>query len=109
MRRRWGPLVESYLRTSDELRGLVILVDARRGLSDADRRLVSFVADLELPVLLVLTKVDKLNRSERARAIAAVREELGLPEEQVLATSARTREGTEDLLESIDDLLGSDG
>ncbi|MEE9576630.1 MAG: GTPase ObgE, partial [Gemmatimonadota bacterium] len=55
--------------------------------------------------LLVLTKIDKLSWSARAAAVERARIDSGLPEDQVLATSAKTREGIPDLLASVEALL----
>lgn len=105
VRDAWRALMADYLETNARLEGLVLLLDARRGVMDADRQLLQYVAGGQIPVLFVLTKIDKLNRSGRARAVQAVRRELGLPEDQVLATSARTGEGVETLVESVYSLV----
>jgi GTP-binding protein len=95
-RRAWGPLVEGYLRQRRTLRGVVLLVDLRRGLEDEERQLLAFLAHVALPAALVVTKVDKLGRGARGRALAALREGVdpGIP---VLGFSARTGEGREAL------------
>jgi GTP-binding protein EngB required for normal cell division len=61
------------------------------------------------PTLVVLTKGDKLSRAERLRAVRSRAEELGVPEDQVLATSSSSGEGVAELAESIgrELLLGS--
>jgi GTP-binding protein len=107
VRLRWAPLIESYLEGSDWLLGLVVLIDSRHGITETDRRLIDFLGRVEVPALFALTKIDKLNRAGRTRAVAKLREELELPGDQVLPTSARTREGTQDLLDSLEHLLGS--
>ena len=104
----WPTLIDPYLADNEELRGVVVLLDCRRGVLPADRRLLSFLAEVGTPVLYVLTKMDKLNRKGRTDAIRKVREELEAPEDQVLATSARTREGLEDLVESVLALVSQD-
>ncbi len=101
VRDAWRALMADYLETNPRLEGLVLLLDARRGVMDADRQLLDYVSGGQIPVLFVLTKIDKLNRSGRARAVREVRRELGLPEDQVLATSARTGEGVGTLIESL--------
>ena len=106
-RRRWAPLVESYLGESEALLGLVVLVDSRHGITGTDRRLIDFLGHVDVPSLFVLTKIDKLNRAGRNRAVARLQDELELPEDQILATSARTKEGTQDLLDSLEHLLAS--
>lgn len=109
VRQRWGPLIESYLATTDRLLGVIALVDCRHGPSDDDAQMVDFLARLEIPALFVLTKIDKLNRSERKKAIRAAREDLDVPADQILVTSALTGEGRETLLESMAALLEEAG
>jgi GTP-binding protein len=101
VREAWKRLVEDYLSDNDRLHGLVLLLDARRGVQAADRQLLDYLGENEIPVLVVLTKIDKLNRSGQARAISEVRKSLDLPSDQVLATSARTGQGVETLRESL--------
>lgn len=102
----WPTLIDPYLADNERLRGVVVLLDCRRGVLPIDRRLLSFLADAGTPVLYVLTKIDKLNRTERREAVEGVRRELEAPADQVLATSARTREGVDDLVESVLALVG---
>ena len=104
----WPVLIDPYLSDNDMLRGVVVLIDGRRGVLPVDRRLISFLAEVGTPVLYVLTKMDKLNRSGRTMAMDKVRGQLDAPEDQVLATSARTREGLEDLVQSVLALVASD-
>jgi len=58
----WGPLIETYLRDRATLRGVVVLIDARRGLGGEEIELLGFLAEHERPALLVATKIDKLGR-----------------------------------------------
>ena len=109
VRQKWGPLIESYLGTSGRLLGVVVLVDVRHGPSDDDAQMVDYLARLEIPALFVLTKVDKLNRSEQREAMRKAREALGVPEDQLLATSALSGEGTDDLLASLAALVDAAG
>ncbi|HKK07596.1 MAG TPA: ribosome biogenesis GTP-binding protein YihA/YsxC [Gemmatimonadota bacterium] len=101
VRQRWGPLIQSYLSTSRGLVGVILLLDARHGPSRDDRRMLDFLERLELPTLFVLTKIDKLSRGKRKAALAKTLETLEIPEDQLLATSAVTGEGTKTLSESL--------
>jgi len=105
VRHKWGPLVESYLRDSSGLLGIVVLIDSRRGVTADDHRMLDFLAARETPALIALTKTDKLNRSGRREAIRKVREQIGIDEDQLVATSARTGEGLDTLWESMQGLL----
>ena len=106
VRDSWRKLMRGYLAGSKELRGVVYLVDSRHPPTAGDQEFVEHLADTGLPTLIALTKVDKLKPSERARGIApAVLERLGVSQEQVVSSSARTGEGTEELLAAIAALL----
>lgn len=88
-RNAWRPLVESYLGTRGVLAGVVLIVDVRRGLEEEEHQLLDFLAALAVPVLVVATKVDKLNRSAQAKALRALAAS-ALP---VVAFSAVTGDG----------------
>ncbi len=60
----WGKLVEGYLTENPNLRGLVFLIDCRREIQPDDMTLLEWVIDRGLPFLIVLTKADKLSRSQ---------------------------------------------
>lgn len=105
VKREWAPLIEGYLTSDTGPVGVVQLVDSRHPPTDDDRQMFRYLARLGLPTLFTLTKVDKLNRSERAEAVRRAREELGVGEEQLVVTSAKTGEGRGELLAAIDALL----
>ena len=107
VRDAWQRLVRGYLAGSEELRGVVYLVDSRHPPTTGDREFVEYLAGTGAPTLIALTKVDKLKASDRARGLPApaVLEDLGVPGEQVVASSARTGEGAEELLNAIAALL----
>ncbi len=106
VRDSWKTLVRGYLAGSEMLRGVVYLVDARRPPTAGDREFVGYLAETGVPTLIALTKVDKLKARERERGVARrVTEVLGIEEEQVVASSARTGEGAEELMGAIEALL----
>jgi GTP-binding protein len=67
--------------------------------------MIEFLAELEIPTLVVLTKIDKLSSTNRAKQLPALAEALQVDAEQLLPFSSKTGEGREDLLESIEALL----
>ena len=105
MRDSWGGLIEWYLSGSTDVRGVVHLVDARHKPTAHDLRMVEYLAGVGLPTLVVLTKVDKLKRSERQKSIARAMEDLELDEAQLLPFSSKTGEGRDLLLSALDDLV----
>jgi GTP-binding protein len=105
LRARWRPLIEGYLSGSEELAGVVQLIDVRHGPTRDDLAAIGFLAELGVPVLFVLTKADKLPVTKRARALEEIAGNLGVEAEQVLGVSSRTGLGMEELLETIGGLL----
>lgn len=100
-RAEWKPLIEGYLRTSTELRGIVQLLDVRHDPTSDDRQMIDFLASIGIPTLFALTKTDKLSASERKTRIAALTEELSVSDDQVIPFSAVTGEGRDDLAEAV--------
>lgn len=105
MRDAWSRLIEGYLSESKELRGVVHLVDARHKPTKHDKQMVSYLSEVGVPSLIVMNKIDKLKRSERAGAFTRAMEELGVEEGQLLPFSSKTGEGRDELLGALDALL----
>jgi GTP-binding protein len=100
--RTWGPLVEGYLGGDRDLRTVLLVLDARREVTEHDRRMKQFLNHLSLDCLPILTKIDKIpraaRREQRRRAAAA----LGLEEPlQLIPFSARSGEGRDEVLVTI--------
>ena len=104
-RAEWKPLIEGFLKESAGLRGIVMLLDVRRDPSADDEHMLEFLADLGLPVIVAVTKVDKLSRGDIASRVAAIARWLGLDEEQVIPFSAVSGTGRTELAEAVMSLL----
>jgi GTP-binding protein len=76
-RRHWGDLLTDYFRVRRSLKGLLLIVDIRRQLTDYDRQMIEFAEDVDLPIHVILTKADKLKRGQAAKALLEVQKELG--------------------------------
>lgn len=101
----WRPLIEGYLSTSPQLAGVVQLLDVRHDPTDDDLVMLDFLADLGVPVIVAVTKVDKLPPAQAAARVVALCARLGLDPEQVVPFSARTGEGRDALAEAVTALL----
>jgi GTP-binding protein len=73
-RSSWGPLIEA-LRMRESLRGLFMIVDSRRGLTEGDRALLDWAIP-SLQVHILLSKTDKLSRGESIQVLRATKAEL---------------------------------
>lgn len=77
MRRHWRELLTRYVEARESLRGLVIVMDSRRPLTDFDLQMLSWTQANGLATHLLLTKADKLSRNDQALTIRKVRAEMG--------------------------------
>jgi GTP-binding protein len=94
-------LVTRYLRERPTLAGVVWLLDARHPPSKDDREIQQLLIASERPVLAVLTKADKLGRSQQRQRVREMADELDLPEDQIQLTSSRLGDGLQDLGEAV--------
>lgn len=102
---QWGPMIESYLSTRSQLRGVVLLVDAR-GTEHRDATTFAWIRRIGQELVVVTTKVDKLTRSERRDSELGIRDALALPANTNLVTySSATHEGRDNLWGAIRAML----
>ncbi len=100
-------LVQAYLSTRQELAGAVWLLDVRRDPSAEDRAAADVLSERGVPVLAAITKADKLGRDRRRERAAAILNVVELGDDQCIVTSARTRDGIQELRDAIDALLAA--
>ncbi|HNR84021.1 MAG: YihA family ribosome biogenesis GTP-binding protein [Rubrivivax sp.] len=96
-KQRWQRVMANYLVTRENLAAVVMLCDPRHGLQELDEILLEVIrprVEQGLPFLILLTKADKLNRSEQARALQIARLQAGGG--SVMLFSAPKRQGVED-------------
>jgi GTP-binding protein len=105
VKQQWQDLMEWYLRNTPQLKGVVQLIDVRHEPTEADRTMLRYLIETEMPALIVLTKVDKLTRSARGAQVRTVVRELGVDADQIIEFSAVTGEGKDELLTTLEALL----
>jgi len=77
VRDHWADLMAEYFEIRASLKGLFLIVDIRRQLTEFDHAMLAFAESVGLPVHVLLTKSDKLKRGQAANALLKVRRELG--------------------------------
>ena len=106
-KQRWSKLINGYFSDPERDIALVLsLVDFRHPPTADDITMINFLIDCELPFVIVLTKADKLNKSEREARLEALKSELPEYDSLTLVTfSSLTGEGVEGLMGIIDEAL----
>ena len=102
--RLFASMMESYFDNNQELKLVLILLDARRELSNDDQEIISFVKESNYPYFLVITKLDKVNQKEKA-ALNKHLKSLGLTGDNVFYTSALNNDGLNLLKKGIEKSL----
>jgi GTP-binding protein len=105
VRRRWSPLIEDYCRNRKNLRGVVVILDARIDPTPLDISLIQWLRELSLPALIVMTKIDKLSKNKMAQVRRQTAETLSLDAEKICTFSAHTGQGKKELWQKILHLL----
>jgi len=104
-RRGWQKLVEGYLGDREPLRLAVLLQDVRRDPRADELDLIAWLGERRIPVLVAVTKCDKLASSARAKRVREIARDLGLPAEAVVPTSASKGLGVAELWRAFDAAL----
>ncbi|MBA2710673.1 MAG: YihA family ribosome biogenesis GTP-binding protein [Tatlockia sp.] len=101
----WQKNLAHYLEVRECLKGLILLMDCRHPLKDLDQMMVNWCLDRELPVHILLTKSDKLSRSEVKNTVLKVRKFYSLQEElvSVQSFSSLKKEGVEELIHKLNE------
>jgi len=73
MKLKWQKSLGEYLQKRECLQGLVVLMDIRHPMKDLDQQMVSWAVESRLPVLVLLTKADKLKSGARKKQLMTVR------------------------------------
>jgi GTP-binding protein len=105
MRKRWSPLIEDYCRNRKNLQGVVVIIDARIGPMSLDLSLIQWLRDLSIPILITITKIDKLSKNKAVHMRRQTAETLAIDPGEIFPFSAHTGEGKKELWQGIVHLL----
>lgn len=99
---KWGKMIERYLRESEMLSAIFLLVDMRHAPTKLDIAMAETVRFLEYQLIVLATKADKLKTNERKKNIALIEKTLSMGEDDILIPfSSVTKEGKEDVLDLL--------
>ena len=101
VQKRWRPMVENYLTTRVNLRGMVWLLDIRREVSKEDLTLWDWLRTQQLTVIVVITKADKLSKNQRNKQAASIAKSLGMEARELIQFSATSGEGKDEIWQAL--------
>lgn len=108
VKKKWGPMIETYLSGRETLKGVVVILDIRRTPREEELNLIAWLAHCSIAGILVLTKADKLSKTKQDKQRAAVARSLALDSSELILFSAKSRKGREDVWKAIEYLLANE-
>ena len=105
VRKKWGPMIETYLAGRPNLKGVVMILDIRRTPGPGESVLTDWLTHYRISSITVLTKADKLSRSKQQARKKQIADDLSIPEENLILFSAKTRLGREKVWQAMQRLL----
>ncbi|MBC2273155.1 YihA family ribosome biogenesis GTP-binding protein [Listeria welshimeri] len=101
-REKWGVMIETYITSREQLRGVIQIVDLRHKPTEDDRMMYEFLKYYEIPVIVVATKADKIPRSKWQKNAKIVRETLDFdPDDKFVLFSSETKMGKDEAWQFI--------
>ncbi|MCO6545532.1 MAG: YihA family ribosome biogenesis GTP-binding protein [Gilliamella sp.] len=105
IKRKWQKALGEYLQKRESLKGLVVLMDIRHPLKDLDQQMIEWAVSVDIPIMLLLTKADKLASGSQKKQVNMVKEAI-LPFQgdiTVAPFSSPKRIGLEALKQKLDE------
>ena len=109
VKKNWGPMVEAYLATRSNLKAVVLLMDLRRIPREEELNLIDWLQHYNLPMILVLTKADKLSKTRQRKQRRAAAAITGIAAQDLHLFSAKSGLGRENLWALIQQATGISG
>ena len=102
---KWGEMIERYLRESEMLSCIFLLVDMRHAPSRLDVAMAETIKFLDLQLVVIATKSDKLKRNERNKNLSLIKKTLSMRDDDILIPfSSVTKEGKEEVLDLLEQI-----
>ena len=106
LRAKWGKMIERYLKKSEQLKLIFLLVDIRHEPSENDKDMYDWIVHNGFQPIVIATKLDKINRSQIAKQSKLIRTSLGMPKDGILIPfSAETKQGRDEIWSKIEEML----
>jgi GTP-binding protein len=108
VKKQWGPMVQTYLEKRESLKLILFLMDIRRIPNQDDLQFLDWIVHHQKAMILVLTKVDKVNRNERKLNTMKIMDALGASNIHYVYYSAIKKQGRPELLAMIQEAVAEE-
>ncbi len=101
VRKKWGPMIETYLSGRETLRGVVVIMDIRRTPRLEELNLLGWLGHYSINGMVVLTKTDKLSKNRVSQQHSHIARALEMDKKDIILFSAKSRRGRDALWQAI--------
>jgi GTP-binding protein len=105
VRKSWGPMIETYLSTRQALKGVVLIMDVRRTPGMQEANFIDWLHYYNKPCVLILTKADKLSKTNRIKQRLANAKALGVDVDDLVLFSTKSRLGKDAVWNAVEQLI----
>lgn len=105
IKKKWGPMIETYLSKRPTLKGVFLILDIRRTPGLEELNFIDWLAHYNIPGLLILTKTDKLSKMNQLKQHQAIAKSLSVDKSELTLFSAKSRMGKDEILGKINNLI----
>jgi GTP-binding protein len=106
VRKKWGPMIETYLSTRKTIKGVALIMDIRRIPGLQDLNFIEWLYYYNIPGILILTKADKLSKTKQLTQKATIAKALSVDKDDLILFSAKSRLGKDVVWDAIEGLIG---
>ena len=102
----WDAVMNDYFVENEKLKLVFVLLDSRIEPTELDKQMLDYLAEHEIPAVIIMTKTDKISRSELFLNMSKISKEIRFNKDLIVATSALKKQGVERIENLIDEYLG---
>ena len=106
---KWGTMIENYLHKSPTLKAVFLLIDIRHEPSANDVSMYEWILSNGFEPIIIATKLDKIKRSQVQKNLKVIKQKLNVvPDTKILPFSAQTKQGKEEILNLIEEIISEE-
>jgi len=105
VKKKWGPMIETYITTRKTLKGVVLIMDIRRTPGPEEMNMLDWLNHYGIPSVPVLTKSDKLSKTRQQKQLKEISNTLSADKDNFILFSAKSRQGKDEVWDAVKQLI----
>ncbi|MDX2441692.1 MAG: ribosome biogenesis GTP-binding protein YihA/YsxC [Desulfobacterales bacterium] len=105
VKKKWGPMIETYITTRKTLKGVVLIMDLRRTPGPEEMNMLDWLNHYGIPSVPVLTKSDKLSKTRQQKQLKEISNTLSADKDNLILFSAKSRQGKDEVWDVVKKLI----